>query len=156
VVDAQDGAVFQADPRRALDLREQHIHLAAQPADFEVPAVKRAVLDLAAVVIGHELAAAETPANLHAFARERVAKLAPAGDDKVGRAPKQRRGKLAGRLARAFDDRLIIAGEKAVAVAELGDAQRAEIVLEEFARAVLFERNGGNRTHADGTQRVRE
>ena len=49
VIDAQNGAVFQPDAGRALDLRKQHVDLAAQPADFQMPAVERAILDLAAV-----------------------------------------------------------------------------------------------------------
>src|SRR5262249_29839003 len=65
-------------------------------------------------------------------------------------------GKPVGRHTRAFDDRLVVAGEKTVAVAQFGDAQRAEIFLEEFARAILFEWNSRNRADADGTQRVRD
>src|SRR6202030_2992878 len=101
--DAKNGAVLQADARRSLDLREQHIKLAAQPADLQTPAVQRAVLDLAARIEGDD--------------------LAPAGRHEIGRPAKQRGGELAGRHARAFDDRLIIAGEEAVAVAEFADAQ---------------------------------
>src|SRR5215472_6595056 len=141
VVDAQNGAVFQSDPRRALDLRKQHVDLAAQPANLQMPAVERTVLDLATVVVRQELAAADTPADPHAFARKGVAKLEAAGNGKVGRTAIKRRGELAGRHARAVDDRLVIAGEKTIAVAKLGDAQRPEMILEEFARAVLFKRN---------------
>ena len=141
VIDAQDGAVFQSDAGRSLDLREQHVDLAAQPADFQMPAVERAILDLGAIVIGHDFAAADAAADLDALAGKRIAEFAAAGDDEVGRPAVQRRGKFAGRNPRAVDDRLVIAGEKAVGVAELADAKRPEIVLEEFPRAVLFERN---------------
>ena len=154
VVDAQNGAVFQPDAGRALNLREQHVDLAAQPADFQMPAVERAVLDLAAVVIGHDLAAADAAADLDALAGKRIAELAPAGDDQIGRPAIERRGELAGRHARAVDDRLVIAGEKAVRVAELADAQRPEIVLEEFPRALLLERNGRDGALADVLERL--
>jgi len=46
----------------------------------------------------------------------------------------------AGRKARSLDDRLVIAGQKAGAVAELGDADRAEILFEEFSRGLVRER----------------
>src|SRR5262249_56603449 len=97
VVDAQNGAVFQSDPRRALDLRKQHVDLAAQPANFQMPTVERTVLDLATVVIRQELAAANTPPDLHAFARKSVAKLETARNGKVGRTAVKRPGELAGR-----------------------------------------------------------
>ena len=45
VIDAQNGAVFQFDAGRSLDLRKQHVDLAAQPADFQMPAIERAILD---------------------------------------------------------------------------------------------------------------
>ena len=154
VIDAQDGAVFQPDPRRALNLREQHVDLTAQPANFQMPAVERAILDLAAIVIGHDLAAADAAADLDALARERIAELAPAGDDQIGRPAVERRREVAGRHPRALDDRLVIAGEKAVAVAELVDAQRPEIILEEFARAVVLERDRRDGAFADRLERL--
>ena len=87
---------------------------------------------------------------------KRIAKLAPAGDDQIGRPAIERRSKFAGRNARAVDDRLVIAGEKAVGIAELADAKRPEIVLEEFARAVFFERHRGTAARADGLERIRD
>ena len=113
VVDAQDGAVFEPDARRALDLREQHVDRVAQPADFQMPAVERAVLDLAAVVIRHDLAAADAAADVDALAGKRSPSLRRPDDHEIGRPAIQRRGELAGRHARAVDDRLVIAGEKA-------------------------------------------
>ena len=154
VVDAQDGAVFEPDPRRALDLREQHVDRVVQIADFQMPAIERAVLDLAAIVIGHDLAAADAAADFDALARESVAELAPAGDDEIGRPAIKRRRELAGRHPRAFDDRLVIAGEKALGVAEPVDAQRPEIVLEEFLRAVVIERDGRKGPAANILERV--
>ena len=154
VVDAQDRAVFQPDPGRALNLREQHVDLAAQPADFQMPAVERALLDLAAVVIRHDLAAADAAADFDSLAWKRIAQLAAAGDDQIGRPAIKRRGEFAGRHPRAVDDRLVVSGEKSFRVAELADAQRPEIVLEEFPGAVLLERNGGDGALADRFERL--
>jgi hypothetical protein len=53
-----------------------------------------------------------------------------------------RSGIDAGRDARAVDDRLVVAGEEAGGVAQLGDAHRTEIVLEELARPRFIERAG--------------
>ena len=50
-----------------------------------MPAVERAVFDLAAIVIRHDLAAADAAADGDALAGESVAELAPAGDDEIGR-----------------------------------------------------------------------
>ncbi len=108
----------------------------------------------AAVIIRHELAAADAPADLDAFARKRVAELALAGDREVGRPAIKRRGELAGRNARPLDDRLVISGEKAVAVAKLVDAQRPEIVLEELPRGILFERHRRDGPRAHRLERV--
>ncbi len=143
VVDAQDGAVFQPDPRRALDLREQNVDLVVQVADLQMPAVERAVLDLGAGVIGHDLAPPDAAADENAFARKGVlAKPAPAGHDEIGRPAVQRRRELAGRNARAGEDGFVIAGEKALGVAQSVDTDRPEMILEKLSRAVLVEWNG--------------
>src|SRR4029079_19597298 len=122
VVDAQDSAVLEPDACRPLYLREQHIHLIAQIADLQMPAVERAVPDLGARVIRNDLAPAEAAADLHALARKQIAELAPPGSHQIGRRAKERCRDLAGGHPRAFDDRLVIAGEEAVAVADLADA----------------------------------
>src|SRR5579871_1217196 len=57
VVDAQHGTVFEPDPRRALDLDEQRVGSAADPADFQVAAVEGAVFDFATIVVGNKFAA---------------------------------------------------------------------------------------------------
>ena len=79
VVDAQDSAILQPDARRSLDLREQHVDLAAQPADFQMPAVERAVLDLAARVDRGRSCGGRAAADLHALVGKEIAELAPAG-----------------------------------------------------------------------------
>src|SRR5271156_5717672 len=121
-----------------------------------MPAVERAVFDLAAGVIGHDLAAAETAANGCALAWERFAQPTPAGDDEIRRPTIERRGELAGRHARALDDRLVIAGEEAVGIADPVDADGTEIVLEEFFRAGLIERDGFAGAAANFPQRRRD
>src|SRR5580700_7302948 len=140
VIDAQNGAIFEPDASRALDLRKQNVDLVVQVADLRVPAVERAILDFATCVIGHKLAAADTAADEHALAWKRVAELAAAGGGEIGRSPVQRRGEFAGRHARPGDDRLVVTGEESVGVAELVDANGAEIVLEELSGAALVER----------------
>src|SRR5581483_2507703 len=56
VVDADGRAVIQADPRRALDLREQQISLIPEPGDLQATSLDRTILDLSAIVIGDQLA----------------------------------------------------------------------------------------------------
>ena len=153
VIDAQNAAVFQPDPRRALNLREQHIDLIVQIADFQMPAVERAVLDLTAIVIRHDLAAAQAPADEHALAGKRIAEPAAAGSNQIGRPAIERRRELAGRHPRSGDDRLVITGEKTGGVAQPVDPNRAKIILEELPGAVLVERNGIARAGANILQR---
>ena len=99
VIDPQNAAVFQADAGRTLNLREQHIDLIVQIADFQMPAVERPVLDLTAIVIGHDLAAAEAAADKNALAGKRIAEPAAAGNDKIGRPAIKRRREFTGRHA---------------------------------------------------------
>ena len=56
---------------------------------------------------------------------------------------------------RALDDRLIIAGEEAGALAERRDAHRPEIRFEEGARRIACERDRRDRPAAGGRERVR-
>jgi hypothetical protein len=57
VADA-DHLAFGADqPARALDLQEEELDRVRRPGDLEPAPGERAVLDLRAVVIGHEAAA---------------------------------------------------------------------------------------------------
>src|SRR5208282_4949158 len=119
-----------------------------------MPAVERAILDLAAIVIRHDLAAADTATHLDALAGKCVAKLAPPGDDEIGRPAIQRCSELARRHARTLDDGFVVPSEKAVRVAELVNPQRPEIVLEELPRAILVERDGRQCTLADVLERI--
>src|SRR5262249_7110685 len=60
-----------------------------------------------------------------------------AGSRKIMRPPVERHVKFRIGEARALDDRLVIAGQKALGFAETGDLHWAEIVLEEAARCLL-------------------
>src|ERR1700688_809841 len=110
-----------------------------------MPAVERAILDFAAVVIRHHLAAGHTASVSDALRGKGVAELAAAGNDKIGRPAIERRCELIRPHAGAFDNGLVIAGEKAGGVAKLADAQRPEIVFEEFSRAIVVKRDGRER-----------
>jgi len=77
----------------------------------------------------------------------RIGKRAAVGDARrhqVARAAIQRDREFPGRKPRAVDDRLVIAGDKASGIAELADARRYEIGLEELPR-----RLGSEPAHLD-------
>src|SRR5262249_9234531 len=152
VVDTKDGPILQPDPGRTLNLREQNVDLVVQVTDFEMPAVERAILDLAAIVIGHDLAAADAPADKNTLAGKGIAQFAPAGGDQIRRAAVKRRGEIAGGHSRTGNDGLVIAGQKAIGLAELAYADGAEMSFEEFPRALLVERNGLARFFANTLQ----
>jgi len=56
VTDAQQGTILETHTRGTFNLDRQDIGGTAQPADFEVLPIERAVLDLAAIVIRPEVA----------------------------------------------------------------------------------------------------
>src|SRR6202034_659527 len=65
-----------------------------------------------------------------------------------------RDGEFAGRHPRALDNRLVIAGQKPVSVADPIDAQRPETVLEELFRAVVVEWNRSEGPRTDVLERI--
>src|SRR6185437_1918044 len=75
IIDADGRAILEMNPCRALDLREQQIGLALEPADFETAAGDGAVLDLGAIVIGHELAPSDLAKHLALVGQSAVALL---------------------------------------------------------------------------------
>ena len=126
VIDADRRAVRQSDPRRALDLREQQIGLVLQPADFEAAAVDRAILDLGAVVIGHELAAADLAIDLRPCSAARPKPGCSRWTNRFdGPAIDRRRCRPRSASASRRRIGLVIAGDKALAFAEPRDAQAA-------------------------------
>ncbi len=104
VVDAQRRAVGELDPRRALDLREQQVGLAFQPGDLQPAAGDGAVLDLGAVVIGHQLAPADLAIH-RAAVRQADRALVLAAHEQVGRAAIDRNIVDVGLVPRAIEHR---------------------------------------------------
>ncbi len=137
IIDVHHGAVFEPDLRRSFDADEQRIGLAAHPANLEVLAVERAVLDRAAVVIGNELAVRHAAECLARVGERRA--VGEAGRGEIGRPAIERHREFPRRETRAVDDRLVIAGEEARRFAELADAHRNEIGFEELARRGAFQ-----------------
>jgi hypothetical protein len=147
VTDAEQGAVFEPNARGTLDLDGQRLGGGAQPADFKVLAVERTILDLAAVVIRHELAArcaAQGAAGVGKWTAIRHAR-----HHQVARTTVQRHREFPCREPRAIDDRLIIAGEKAGGIAQLSDSHGNEICLEKLPRRLRFEPPRLDRAGAD-------
>jgi hypothetical protein len=112
-----------------LDLDDQMLGLVLDPGDLETLAVQGAVEDLAAVVVRHQRTAAGAPQRLPAIGKPgtgAVQRRHEIGRPAIDRNLEDGRGE-----PRSLDDRLIVAGEEARAVAQLGDAQRTEVALEE-------------------------
>ncbi len=99
VIDPDDQAVLEPHARRALDLDEQRIGRVLDPADLEMLPVEHPVLDLGAVVIGHELARAVAPPRLAGVGKTVAARAG--GRQQVGRAAIDRHVVDAGRKARS-------------------------------------------------------
>jgi hypothetical protein len=94
-----------------LDLDEQEIDRILDPTNFEMLAIERAILDFAAVVVGHERAVGQ-PARGTAAVGKALTLLIARRWDEIARPPVDRHGELAGRKPRAVDDRLIVAGQE--------------------------------------------
>ena len=120
VIDADGRAVVEADPRRTLDLREQQIGLILQPADLEAAAGNRTVFDLGTIIVGHELAAADFAKHLALVGQAAVALLLAAHEQVRGTAI-DRNGIDVGLRPRPVDDRLVVAGNEALALPEPRD-----------------------------------
>ena len=93
VVDAQDQAVLEPHPRRALDVDRERRDRILEPADFEMPAVERALLDLAAVEVRRDGAVRGAPAD-HALVGEGLAGPLGCGHE-VGGPAVHRHGEVA-------------------------------------------------------------
>ena len=139
VIDADGRTVVEVDAGRALDLREQQIGLVPQPADFETASLDRAILDLGAVVIGHQLAAADLAENLSLVGQSgRI--LVGAPDEQIGGTAIDRHIVDFVLGPRAVDHGLVVTGDKALAFAEPRNPQRQKILLEEgFCRGAVCE-----------------
>jgi hypothetical protein len=71
----------------------------------------------------------------------------------IVRAAVERHLEIVGQGARTIDDRLVVAGEKAVRIVDLADPQRAEIVLEKLSCGLRGECTGRARLAAYLDQR---
>src|SRR5262249_32675104 len=114
-----------------------------------MPSVERAILNLAAVVVGHNLAAPDATTDEHALGWKRIAKLAPAGGYEIRRPAVKRRGEFAGGDAWAGNDRFVISGEGSVAIAQAVDADRPKMVFKKFPGAFFIQWNGFARVFAN-------
>ena len=133
VIDANGRTVLEEDPGRTLDLREQQIGLVLQPADFEAAAIDRTVLNLGAIVIGHQLAAADLAKHL-ALVGEPCRALLGAANEQIGRPAIDRHIIDLVLGPRAVDDWLIVTGDKPLAFAKPRDTQGKKILLEKRLR----------------------
>jgi hypothetical protein len=64
VIDAKQQPILEPNPGRALDLNEQRVDVVPDPADLEVPAVERPILDLGTIEIGRDHLVAHATPNL--------------------------------------------------------------------------------------------
>src|SRR5215831_10058432 len=100
-------------------------------------AVKSAVEDLAAIVVGHQCTTGGSP--------QRLSLVGKAGTDAVARRYQIQRPAVdwdfedSSGKPRAVDDRFIVTSQQSGAVAQLGYVQRAEIVFEKYPRLVICE-----------------
>src|SRR5262249_15620375 len=145
VVDAQRGAILQDHARRALDLDRQRLERIPEPADLELLTVEHAFLDRGTVVIGNDLVLLVAAPDQGALVREVGAARLVTDGLEIARTPVERNMKFRIGKTRAFDDRLEIAGEESLLLAQPRNAHRPEIVLEEGAR-----RRRVGRLHAGG------
>ena len=134
VIDPQRRAVLEPDAGRALDLDRQRLERIPDPADLQLLAIERAGLDGGAVVIGHQLVLLVAAIDGGPVGHLAVRPDRPAVDQQIGRAPIERDVEFRAGKARAVDHRLVIAGEQAPALADAGDRDRTEILLEEGLR----------------------
>ena len=100
-------------------------------------AVKSAVEDLAAIVVGHQCTTGGSP--------QRLSLVGKAGTRGVARRYQVWRPAVnwdfedSSGKPRAVDDRFIVTSQQSGAVAQLGYVQRAEIVFEKYPRLVICE-----------------
>src|SRR5262249_9524515 len=110
IMEAQGRAVFEDHPRRALDLNRERLEGVPEPADFELLSIKRARLDGAAIVVGHDLAVLVAAPDQRALVGKVAGTWLVAGSHKIMRTPVEGHVKFRIGKTRALDDRLVIAG----------------------------------------------
>ena len=134
--DAQRRAVLEDHAPRAFDLDREQVEWILEPADFEFLAIERAGLDGAAVVVRHEFVVLVAAADPHPFVRKCNGAGLVAGSDQVTRPAVERDMEFGIGKARARNDRLEIAGQKSLGLAQTRDAHRLKILFEEGASGI--------------------
>ena len=133
VVDAQRRAILEDHARRAFDLDREQVERILEPADFKFLAIERAGLDCAAVVVRHQLVLLVAATDPHTLVWKCNGAGLVAGRDQVRRAAVERDMEFRIGKARALNDRLEIAGQKSLGLAQPRDAHRLKILFEEGA-----------------------
>src|SRR5262245_45824782 len=134
--DTQRRAILEDHAPRAFDLDRDQIGRILKPADLEILPVERAGLDGAAVVVRHQLVVAVAATDPRALVRECDRAGLVAVGDQTAWPTVERDGEFGAGKARACDDRLEIAGQKSLDLAQPRDANRLKILLEEGARGI--------------------
>src|SRR6516162_5360352 len=116
------------NPCRALDLREKKVGLILEPADFEASTGNRAVFDLGAIVVRHELAAADFAKHLALVGQTRCV-LPEAADEQVRRTPIDRHVVDVSPGPRSVEDGFVIAGDEAGILAKTRDPQGKKMLF---------------------------
>ncbi len=138
VADAQRRAVLEDHARRAFNLDCEQIQWILEPADFKLLPVERAGLNGAAVVVRHEFVVLVAAADPHPFVGKCNGAGLVAGSDQITRPAIDRDMEFGTRKTRACNNRLEIAGQKALDFAQARDANRLEIVFEEGASGICI------------------
>src|SRR5262249_31615886 len=131
VADAQGRAVLEDHARRAFNLDREQIERIFEPADLEFLPVERAGFDLAAVVVRHEFVVRVAASDPHPFVRKCNGGGLVADGDQITRPAIDWDVKFGTGKARARNDRLEIAGQKSLPLAQARDANGAKILFKE-------------------------
>ena len=134
--DAQRRAVLEDHAPRAFDLDREQVGRIPEPADFEFLSVERAGLDGTAVVVRHEFVVLGAAADPHTLVRKCNGAGLVAGSDQVPRPAVKRDREFGTGKARARNNRLKIAGQKSLGLAQTRDANGLKILFEEGASGI--------------------
>src|SRR5262249_2442207 len=136
VADAQRRAILEDHARRAFDLDREQVERILEPADFEFLPVERAGLDGAAVVVRNEFVVRGAAADAHSFVRKCNGGGLVADGDQITRPAVDRDMEFGTGKARARNDRLEIAGQQPLDLAQARDANGLKVPFEEGARGI--------------------
>ena len=131
VIEPDGRTIVELHPRRTLDLNIEKIDRVFQPADFVVIAVEHAVLDVAALVVRHQLAVCVLAHRLAGIGKALPLHVTRRRNE-IERPAINRHLENLRWETRAFDHRFVVAGEKARHIAELGDARRQKVFFKKL------------------------